>query len=127
MPSFRLRPDGKLKLTEDDVEQQCLDLLGLYRLYPLRLQSGLFVPATREVIQALRSQGVKYRLTTVGSPGIPDYVIPRFFLETKSPDGKLDPGQEKKIGELKRFFDLETIVDYGDGVLAAWLEKNIKR
>lgn len=126
MARFDLKTQ-KIVLSEDDVEEQCLHLLGLYRLYPLRLQSGRFIPATSEVIQALKRAGVRYRITTVGEVGIPDYVIPRFFLETKSPRGKLEPDQEKKIGELKRFYDLETVVDYGDGVLAAWLEKNIKR
>ena len=41
MARFRLTGD-KLKLSENDVERACLDLLRYRRFYPVRLNSGKF-------------------------------------------------------------------------------------
>ena len=90
MARFRLRSPDKIQLTENDVEKQCLDYLALHRYRPVRLQSGLFT-----------TLGKNPRPVTVGEPGLPDYVIPLFFMEVKRPGGKLSPAQVMKIRELE--------------------------
>ena len=94
----RFRLTGpKLKLSENDVERACLDVLRYRRLFPLRQNSGRFKTADG-------------RWITIGVPGIPDYVIPKFFVEVKRPGGILSDVQRAKIYELDRWWDLKTIV-----------------
>ena len=92
MKRFRLSAP-RIKLSENDVERQCLDLLRLRGYYPLRLQSGLF--KTKDD-----------RHVRVGEPGLADYVVlhrtfPGFLMEVKRPGGKLSTVQEKKFFEVQ--------------------------
>jgi len=114
----------KIKLSENDVERACLDVLRWRHFYPLRQQSGRFIMADRAVVQALQRMGVSYRWITVGEPGIPDYVIPRFFVETKRPGGELSVVQQLKITELKAGWDLDTAVVESVEELVAWLARH---
>lgn len=130
MARFRLRPDGRVKLSENDVEFACLQLLGYRGFYPIRLQVGLFIPATREVIRALKEAGVRFRCVTLGEEGRPDYIVPAagsFFLETKRPGGKLESTQKQKIWELEKIWRLPTLVVDNVEDLVVWLDQNIKR
>lgn len=113
------------KLSENDVELQCLDVLRHHHFYPLRQQSGLFIPAERQVIAALRQAGVRFRVITIGEPGIPDYAIPQFFVEVKRPGAKASPDQEKKIFELSKS-DLETALIDNVESLIDWLKQHQK-
>lgn len=109
MSRFRLT-SPKIKLSENDVERACLDLLRYRRLYPLRQQSGQFKTSDGRWIR-------------IGVPGIPDYVIPAFFIEVKRPGGLLSEVQRVKIDELNRHWDLETAVVESVEELIAWLGK----
>jgi hypothetical protein len=95
MARFRLRPP---QLSENDVERQCLDLLRLRHYRPVRLQSGRFWTLDKK------------RIITIGEPGIPDYVIPLFFVEVKRPGGELSPEQTTKIHELEHIYDVSVAV-----------------
>lgn len=107
---FRLTPP-KIKLSENDVEKACLDLLRVRHFYPLRQQSGLF--KTPEI----RSS----RYVRIGEPGIPDYCIPRFFVEVKRPGESLSEAQKEKIWTLKEHWGLETAVIENVDELIEWL------
>lgn len=107
--TFRLRPP-KIKLVENDVERQCLDVLRLRGFNPIRLQSGkLKTPDGRWV--------------TIGEVGIPDYAIPQFFLETKRPGGRLSEAQQTKIFELEKCWGLETVIVESVDELILWLDR----
>jgi len=117
MARFRLRPDGAIQLSENDVEKACIQLLQYKHYYPIRLQSGLF-PNPDKLCEACRSSAPRIR---VGEPGIPDYVIPAFFLEVKAPGKKASDVQQEKIRSLKHYWSLETaLVDRVEALLE-WL------
>lgn len=116
---FRLTAP-KLKLSENDVEKAVVQLLRYRRLYPLRLQSGVLVSPERLCAECRRTVS---RLR-VGEPGIPDYCVPRFFVETKAPGKKLSPIQQQKITELRDFWDLETAVVDDLDELLRWLAQH---
>lgn len=122
---FRLRPP-EFKVSENDVERGCLDLLRYHRYWPVRLQSGKFIMPDRAVIEALRRVRVTPRWISLGEPGIPDYVIPQFFVETKRPGGGLSQVQRAKILELRRDWDLETAVVESVDELIEWLNHHPK-
>lgn len=110
--SFRLRPP-KIRLTENHVERQCLDLLRLRGFNPIRLNSGKFKTKDN-------------RWITIGEVGIPDYVIPAFFMEVKRPGGELSPEQTQKIWELEKIWGLQTIVTDNVAGLIEWLDQRVK-
>ena len=113
MARFRLR-SPQIKLSENDVEKQCLDILRLRGLYPVRLQVGKFkTPDDRWI--------------TIGEPGLPDYCIPKFFVETKAPRGALREAQERKIHELEEIWRVPVVVAHDLDALLAWLDKNLPR
>ena len=122
MARFRLRPP-KVRLVENDVEKQCLDILRYRGFNPVRLHSGRFLAPGRLCDECRASA----RWLTIGEPGIPDYVIPRFFLETKRPGADLSDAQKKKIWELEKMWDLRTVVVDNVDLLIAWLDQNVKR
>jgi hypothetical protein len=97
------------KLTENDVESACVDLLKWQHYRPLRLQSGRF-------------KTFDDRWVTIGEPGLPDYVVPAFFVEVKRPRGKLSVEQAMKI---RQFDDdgIPTAVVQSVEALAEWLAK----
>jgi hypothetical protein len=111
---FRLTPEGKPKLIENHVERQCLDILRLRGFCPIRLNSGKF-------------QTMDGRWITIGERGLPDYVVPLFFVETKAPGKGVTPEQENKIRELKACWGLETAVVDSVASLIEWLDKRAKR
>lgn len=123
--AFRLTGD-KIRLTENDVEAACVDLLRAHRHYPLRQQSGRFIAADREVVRALQNAGVRFRWVTVGEPGIPDYVIPRWFVEVKAPGGEVSQVQRQKISTLAEYWGLTTAITDSVDELAAWLARQEK-
>jgi len=89
MSRFRLTA-GHLKLSENDVERACIDLLRAHGYYVVRLQSGLFKTPDGRWIR-------------IGEPGLPDYACIKhdFFLEVKRPGAKLSPAQIEKVFELE--------------------------
>lgn len=110
--SFRLRPP-KIKLKENDVEKQCLDLLRLRGFNPIRLNVGKFKTHDN-------------RWVSIGEPGTPDYVIPAFFMEVKRPGGELSQDQIQKIWELDKIWGLQTIVTDNVAELIEWLDQRVK-
>lgn len=118
MPPFRLTPP-KIKLTENDVEKACLDVLRLHGFYPVRLQSGVLLAPDR-LCATCRN---KARWIRVGEPGIPDYVMARFFLEVKRPGGSLSDAQKEKIEQLEKHWKLETAVVESVEELIDWLAR----
>jgi hypothetical protein len=110
---FKLRPP-QIKLVENDVERQCLDILRLRGFCPIRLNSGKF-------------QTIDGRWITIGEKGLPDYVIPLFFVETKRPDGQLSPEQDRKIWELEHIWGVKTAVVDSVAALIEWLDQHAKR
>ena len=114
MAKFRLKPPPPLKLTENDVESACIDLLRIRGWYVIRLQSGLFkTPDGRWV--------------RVGKKGLPDYVAmhavyPAFFMETKRPRGNPDAEQERTHWELTGAYRLAVVVIDRVESLKPWLD-----
>ena len=107
---FRLK-STRVKLTENHVEKQALDLLGLYGLNHHRLHAGLYKTADNRWLSGEK-------------PGTPDYCVPRFYIETKRPGAKLSPEQVKKIEELKLIWNLDTAVVSDADELLAWLKNH---
>ena len=105
---FRLT-SSKLKLTENDVEKACLDVLRAHGFYPLWQQSGKFWTLDKK------------RVITVGEPGIPDYVIPWGFVEVKAPNRDVSEVQRQKIWTLEQHWGLETAVVQSVDQLLEWL------
>jgi hypothetical protein len=105
---FRLRPP---RLKENDVEFAVLDLLRWHHYRPQRCQSGRF-----------QTSGKDKRWITIGEPGLPDYVIPRFFVEVKRPGGLLSEVQKNKIFELERAGIPVAIVESAEA-MSAWLKR----
>lgn len=126
MARFNLKSQ-KFELSESDVVKQCLDVLRLNRFLPLRLQSGRFIMPDREVVQALKSAGVPFRMITVGEVGIPDYVAlapeyAPFFLEFKRPGAEAQEAQAAKALELARHWRLNTRLVDNVNQLIEWLD-----
>ena len=113
MSHFRLTPP-KVKLSENDVERACLDLLRAQRIYPVRLQSGRLALKDGRYLQLCEA-------------GTPDYCIPAWFMEVKAPGGKLSQAQRLKIQMLSEYWDLETAVVEDVDELAAWISSRHKR
>jgi hypothetical protein len=101
------------RLSENDIERACLDLLWLRGYYVLRLQSGLFrTPDGRWV--------------RIGEPGLPDYAAlhpryPAFFLEVKRPGAKLDEHQQRKIWEIEAGYQVKSAVVNSSAALSTFL------
>lgn len=107
---YKLRPPV-VKVSENDVEKAVCDILRLKQLYPLRQHVGLF--KTRDD-----------RYITAGERGIPDWCIPRFFVEVKRPGGHLSLEQSAKIDQLRTFWKLETAVVSSPEELIEWLREH---
>ena len=60
----------------------------------------------------------------VGETGIPDYVIPRFFVEVKAPGKKPTVEQHEKQWQLEKFWKVKTAVASKVEELIEWLDKN---
>jgi hypothetical protein len=112
---FRLR-SPKLKLTENDVERACLDVLA-YRGYKVvRHQVGRF-------------KTVDGRWITIGETGMPDYIClhatrPAFLLEVKRPGAVLSSEQLVKIRQLEIGYGLAVALVDGVEALADWLARH---
>ena len=105
-----------VKLSENDVEKQCLDLLRLLGFNPIRLHAGTF-----------KSLDGKRHLKGV-EKGTPDYCVPLFYVETKRPGEKPTPEQTQKIEELQLIWKLPSAVVSSPEELQLWLEQhNIKK
>jgi len=111
MRGFKLRGQ-RIQLSENDVEKQCADLLGLRGWYVLRQQSGLFrTPDGRWV--------------RVGAKGLPDYAVmraPSFLMEVKRPGGELSEEQLRKIREIEMCYRLPVVVVSSVDELAHYLD-----
>ena len=80
MSRFRLTSPPKPKLSENDVERACLDVLRYRGYRPVRVPAGKYrTPDGQRWVQ-------------IGEPGMPDYVIQQFFLEVKRPGGRVVAG-----------------------------------
>lgn len=104
------------KLSENDVERACLDLLRVRGYYPIRLQSGRF-------------KTVDDRWITIGEKGIPDYILahriyPAFLLETKRPKGERSEEQRKKHFELTVAYRLAVATVDRVEILGPWLNEH---
>lgn len=115
-PSFRLKPP-RLRLSENDVESACLDLLRLRGYWVARLHAGMFKSA----------DGVRWIKGV--DKGTPDYALlhrqhPGFLLEVKRPGEKPKPVQDYKHSEIRMGYRLAIgVVDSVEG-LAVWLDEH---
>jgi hypothetical protein len=103
----------KIQLSENDVEKQCLDLLGLHGYWLIRLHSGRFKTADDK------------RWITGVDKGTPDWAAvkaPSFLMEVKRPGGKLSDLQRQKIREIETCFRLPIVVVDSVEELQHWLE-----
>ena len=128
-PDWRLTSQ-KIKLTENHVEQACLDLLQHHHYWPVRQHAGRLIAPDECVLRVLRETSTPYRWITVGATGLPDWALihperPGFLMEVKRPGGKLNRQQEAKHLELK-LWPLEIVVIDGVEELLAWLNEHEK-
>ena len=118
-PPFRLTPQ-KIKLSENDVESGCIDVLHLRGYWVNRQHSAL-----------LKTPDGK-RWIRVGEPGLPDYAVmhtlyPGFLLEVKRPGKDLDPQQVQKVAELRLGYRLAVAVVDSAALLVSWLNAHEKK
>ena len=116
MSRFRLTPDGRIQLSENDVRAACLDLLRARNWWPIRQHVG-------------RVRTPDGGWISIGEAGDPDYAAirqPSFFIEFKRPNGKLSKVQRKRIEVLKRCYGLDTMVIASVEDLAEWLDAHEK-
>ena len=116
MQRFRLRPPLMPRLSEDDVEKGCVDILRWRHWYVARLQSGR--------VKSLDGK----RILTLCEAGTPDYLCchrdhPPFFLETKRTKGMCTPVQERKQWELEKVYRIPTVTIDKPEDLIAYLDK----
>ena len=113
MNRFRLRPP-RLKLSENDVESACMDVLRLRGYWVVRVQAGTF-------------KSVDGRRWIKGADkGTPDYAClhqqyPGFLLEVKRPGADASPEQKHKIMEIRLGYHLAIAVIDTVEALAVWL------
>ncbi len=117
---FRLTPPKLPRLSENDVEGACLDLLRYRGYWVGRNHCGTFKSADN-------------RRWIKGAPkGTPDYTClhgsrPGFLLEVKRPGEEPTPEQERKHQELRLGFRLAiSTIDSVEGLLA-WLAQHEAR
>lgn len=113
-PRFRLTPP-RLRLSENDVESACIDLLRLRGYWVVRLHAGVF-----------RSTDGRRWITGVPK-GTPDYAAlhhkrPAFLLEVKRPGAKPSPEQETKHFEIRLGYRIAIAVVDSVDTLAGWLD-----
>jgi len=108
---FRLTP-LQVRMSENDIEKSCVDLLHLYRYFPVRQHVGRFrTPDDRWV--------------TIGKPGDPDWIAvksPSFFLEVKRPGEVATDLQLRRHAEL-RLYGFDILVVESAEQLRDWLEE----
>jgi len=114
---FRLTPP---KISENDVEFGCMQVLQYRGYRPIRLHAGRW-----------RSPDLKYWIKGVDM-GTPDYICihpkyPAIYVETKRPGGKLSPEQEQKIWEIKEGYHLHVAVVDSPGALTELLNQHEQR
>lgn len=118
-PPFRLKPQ-KLKVSENDVESACIDVLRFRGYWVIRQHSGLFKTPDGK------------RWIRIGEAGIPDYAAihtryPGFLLEVKRPGQDLDPAQKEKVAELRLGYRLAVAVVDSAALLVVWLNAHEKK
>lgn len=101
---------GKLRLSEADVTQQCVDFLRAERWTCKRQHVGVFIPLAQK-------DKPDPQAVTIGETGDPDWLIMRvltdrlpdggswpdlFYLEFKRPGGRLRPGQKLAHKALRK-------------------------
>lgn len=123
MARFRLT-QPVIDVSESHVAKACVDLLHWKHYQPQRIPAGRYIMPDRAVIELAQAQGVKLRWITIGEPGIPDYIVPAWFLEVKRPGGKLSAEQELKILELERTWRLPVAVVESVDELIGWLARH---
>jgi|SRR5215831_14725924 len=102
---FQLEPPT---LKERDVVTQCVNVLNHLGIFPHRYQSGFF--RTKD------GRGI-----TIGEPGIPDWVVPAWWLEVKAPGKRPTPEQLMKHMQLERSEDALVAVIDSKQALIEWL------
>lgn len=111
MAEFRLRAP---RLSENDVESACLDLLRLHGYWIARLHAGTFKSADG-------------RRWIKGMPkGTPDYAClhwrhESFLLEVKRPGGVLSPEQRFEHESIRQGYHLLIAVVESKEELSEWL------
>ena len=113
MKRFRLQASKPAPMVENDVERQCLDLLGLKGYRAERLHAGTF--------KSLDGR----RFVKGHDKGTPDYIVahplyPAFYLEVKRPGKTPGPDQQQKHFEL-RLLGFEVVTADNLEAFAAWL------
>lgn len=116
--SFRLRPDGRVQLSERDVKLACLDALRWRRYYPVPQHVGRFRTADQ-------------RWVTFGERGDADYFVGHweyrpFFLEFKRPGKHARLEQAERHEQLLNWYHIPTVVIASLDELLAWLERHEK-
>jgi len=115
---FRLTPDGKVRLVENDVEEQCIQIAHYRGYWESRNHIGKFWTWDRK------------RVITGHTTGTPDWtfvhaIYPGFLLETKRPGAKPTPEQEKQIAILSEWGPrLAVCVADNKDYFAEWLDKH---
>jgi hypothetical protein len=112
---FRLRHPPIPRLSENDVERACIDLLNARNWWVARLHSGTFKSIDGR------------RFVRGHAKGTPDYAClhhdyPGFLLEVKRPGETPSPDQERKHHELRLGFQLTIATVDNVEALNRWLD-----
>jgi hypothetical protein len=116
MSRFRLKHPA-LRLSENDVERQCIDTLGVRQYKVVRQHVGTFQRGNSWV--------------KIGELGLPDYIAthplyPAIYMEVKRPGAKPSLDQERKHLELQVQRMHVVTIDHVEA-LVAWLDEHQRK
>ena len=123
--ALKLTSAGRLRLSEADVTEQCLDFLRVEGWTCIRQHVGKFIPLADK-------DKDDPTVITIGEKGDPDWLVFKvyssrlaylFFLELKRPGGRLRPDQKLKHIALRQAGWLVCVAS-GRDQLWEWMAKN---
>ena len=114
---FKLKQPRLPRLSENDVERACIDLLHVRGYFVIRIHCGTFKTVDGR------------RWVKGAEPGTPDYAAlharwPGFLLEVKRPGETPSPAQKFMHLRLQQGFSLPVAVVDCVEALAAWIKEH---
>jgi hypothetical protein len=114
--NFRLRPDGRVQLSERDVTKACLDALRWRKYYPVRQPVGLH--------KTWDDRPVSFNVRGDADYAVMHAVYRPLWLEFKRPGKRARKEQRERHEQLLSFYGIRTVVIASLDELLAWLEQH---